>query len=334
MQNKRVSRSKRIFAMIVLFFAIIMTGFGGKIPVQAAGEAQVGVSSATAEKGDTVTVNVSLSGNPGIWGIKVRINYDSDVLQLKAMSNGNVFPGDAAICNADKGVYVATAAGLSDVKADGTLFTAEFKVVDGAALSSYNISAVIEEANNVSGGNVSVSSGSGSVTVEKCVHSKSWVITKNPTADSEGEQQCVCSKCGEVFETQAIAATGYQDSEQPSDEPVNEPEAEVNEPVQEAAAQAAVYVQQPAVQAETEAATEAETAAETKTETQTKTATESKTEVTKTQKDTEADNTAAKKTKKSGSAVKVVATIVIIVLAAGLAAALYYFIIRRRHGRH
>ena len=212
MQDKRISESIRILAAIVLLFTLIMTILSGKIPVQAAG-AQVSVSSATAEKGDTVKVNVSLSGNPGLWAIKVKVAYDSSALQIKSMSSGGVFPASEAICNESKGVYVATASGLEDVTGNGTLFTVEFKVLDGAAASAYNVSASIEQAKNATGGNVSVSAGSGAVTVEKCIHSKSWVVTKAATCESAGEQQNKCSKCGEVFETKAIAATGHQHTE-------------------------------------------------------------------------------------------------------------------------
>ena len=212
MQDKRICESIRILAAIVLLFALIMTILSGKIPVQAAG-AQVSVSSATAEKGDTVKVNVSLSGNPGLWAIKVKVAYDSSALQIKSMSNGGVFPGSEVICNESKGVYVATASGFDDVTGNGTLFTVEFKVLDGASASAYNVSASIEQAKNATGSNVSVSGGSGAVTVEKCIHSKSWVVTKAATCESAGEQQNKCSKCGEVFETKAIAATGHQHTE-------------------------------------------------------------------------------------------------------------------------
>ena len=213
MQDKRICKGFRILtAIVMLFTMMIMTAVSGKIPVQAAG-AQVSVSSATVEKGDTVKVNVSLSGNPGLWAIKVKVAYDSSALQIKSMSNGGIFPGSEVICNESKGVYVATASGFDDVTGNGTLFTVEFKVLDGASASAYNVSASIEQAKNASGGNVSVSGGSGAVTVEKCIHSKSWVVTKAATCENTGEQQNKCSKCGEVFETKAIAATGHQHTE-------------------------------------------------------------------------------------------------------------------------
>lgn len=145
--------------------------------------------------------------------MKVKVAYDSSALQIKSMSNGGIFPGSEVICNESKGVYVATASGFDDVTGNGTLFTVEFKVLDGASASAYNVSASIEQAKNATGGNVSVSGGSGAVTVEKCIHSKSWVVTKAATCESAGEQQNKCSKCGEVFETKAIAATGHQHTE-------------------------------------------------------------------------------------------------------------------------
>ena len=178
MQERKTCERIRIIAVIGLIFVLIMTIAGGKTRVQAAGAA-LSVSSVSAEKGGTVTVNVSLSNNPGIYGIKVKAEYDSSALQLKSMSNGNVFPASEAICNEAKGVYVANSSDFNNVTGNGTLFTLEFKVL---------------------------------VTVEKCIHNKK-TQTVAATCETEGETKVVCTKCGEVFETNKIPATGHKNTE-------------------------------------------------------------------------------------------------------------------------
>ena len=65
MQERKNCERIRIIAVIGMIFVLIMTIAGGKTRVQAAGAA-LSVSSVSAEKGGTVTVNVSLSNNPGI----------------------------------------------------------------------------------------------------------------------------------------------------------------------------------------------------------------------------------------------------------------------------
>ena len=211
MQERKTCERIRIIAVIGLIFVLIMTIAGGKTRVQAAGAA-LSVSSVSAEKGGTVTVNVSLSNNPGIYGIKVKTEYDSSALQLKSMSNGNVFPVSEAICNEAKGVYVANSSDFNNVTGNGTLFTLEFKVLDGADAASCNVSVKLEKAQNVDGGKIDVSGGSGKVTVEKCIHNKK-TQTVAATCETEGETKVVCTKCGEVFETNKIPATGHKNTE-------------------------------------------------------------------------------------------------------------------------
>ena len=194
-----------------MIFVLIMTIAGGKTRVQAAGAA-LSVSSVSAEKGGTVMVNVSLSNNPGIYGIKVKTEYDSSALQLKSMSNGNVFPVSEAICNEAKGVYVANSSDFNNVTGNGILFTLEFKVLDGADAASCNVSVKLEKAQNVDGGKIDVSGGSGKVTVEKCIHNKK-TQTIAATCETEGETKVVCTKCGEVFEKNKIPATGHKNTE-------------------------------------------------------------------------------------------------------------------------
>lgn len=211
MQERKTCERIRIIAVIGLIFVLIMTIASGKTRVQAAGAA-LSVSSVSAEKGGTVMVNVSLSNNPGIYGIKVKAEYDSSVLQLKSMSNGNVFPVSEAICNEAKGVYVANSSDFNNVTGNGTLFTLEFKVLDGADAASCNVSVKLEKAQNVDGGKIDVSGGSGKVTVEKCIHNKK-TQTVAATCETEGETKVVCTKCGEVFETNKIPATGHKNTE-------------------------------------------------------------------------------------------------------------------------
>lgn len=211
MQERKNCERIRIITVIGMIFVLIMTIAGGKTRVQAAGAA-LSVSSVSAEKGGTVTVNVSLSNNPGIYGIKVKTEYDSSALQLKSMSNGNVFPVSEAICNEAKGVYVANSSDFNNVTGNGILFTLEFKVLDGADAASCNVSVKLEKAQNVDGGKIDVSGGSGKVTVEKCIHNKK-TQTIAATCETEGETKVVCTKCGEVFEKNKIPATGHKNTE-------------------------------------------------------------------------------------------------------------------------
>ena len=78
--------------------------------------------------------------------------------------------------------------------------------------ASCNVSVKLEKAQNVDGGKIDVSGGSGKVTVEKCIHNKK-TQTVAATCETEGETKVVCTKCGEVFETNKIPATGHKNTE-------------------------------------------------------------------------------------------------------------------------
>ena len=90
--------------------------------------------------GDTVTLDVSIAGNPGFAGYKFKVNYDASKLTLAEIVNGT-FEGGMFQPNLDKNTVVY--ANTTDLKGDGTLFTLKFTVKEdcsnGAAVEIENI---------------------------------------------------------------------------------------------------------------------------------------------------------------------------------------------------
>lgn len=370
MQERRNCERIRILAVIGLIFVLITAIAGGKTTVKAAG-ASVGVSSVSAEKGETVKVNVTLSNNPGLYGIKVKVDYNSSALQLKSMSNGNVFPASEALCNIPKGIYVASASGYDNITANGTLFTLEFNVIDGADTSSYDISATVEKAQSTDS-NVSVSDGSGKVTVEKCIHNKQWKVTKEASCETKGEQANVCTKCGESFETKEIPATGHKNTElrnQTAATTTSEGYTgdtyckDCGKKISSGKAIAKLTAEKKTETKKTESTvTDTKSKADSKTANNTKSAekkkteektseiatekvteseiaaeTESESEITeateKTEKPDKKADTKNPVVKKSGGASKALAVVIVIVGIGAIAAVIYFFIIRKKPGR-
>jgi len=87
-----------LLAMVMLVLSIA-TPFGGAIDAYAAGKqtAKISVSSVKAKAGDTVSVDVSLSNNPGIIALRIAVDFDTDKLQLLEAANGTVFEKKAAV---------------------------------------------------------------------------------------------------------------------------------------------------------------------------------------------------------------------------------------------
>lgn len=164
-----------------------------------------------AEAGDTVTVQFTVTGNPGFATYGAKIEYDDSALKLESIEAGALsatgfFQGTAAT---GKVGYANTA----NVTGDGVLFTATFTVKEDAVPGTYAVTAVLDEAStaNIDGEFVAFEIIGGEVVVEapECEHQwGEWVETKAPTCTEVGEETRTCSVCGET-ETREVAAAGH-----------------------------------------------------------------------------------------------------------------------------
>jgi hypothetical protein len=158
-----------LLAMLLLAFPFSLVS----ATAFAAGNATVTVES-TAEPvkpGDTFTVPVNITGNPGFAGVVLTFAYDSAALELASFdSRGALFDG-GALENAPKdtiGFFGVTI----DRTGDGTLFKASFKVKPTAAEGDYELSVSIVDDKpsnfvNAESKPVPVAFAAGTVTVSK-----------------------------------------------------------------------------------------------------------------------------------------------------------------------
>lgn len=159
---------KTVIAVITLACVFLSSS---PVMVNAAAKTSVTASSCMAERGAAASVTVSLKGNPGIWGLKLRIRYDHSALTLKSVAAGKVFSMDEMVMSdkrsRDPYVIVASGNTLKNKTKDGTLVTLNFAAKSKAAYKAYPVTVEVAEAVNVSGKTVSISAKSGSVTVKK-----------------------------------------------------------------------------------------------------------------------------------------------------------------------
>lgn len=96
--------------------------------------------SADAKPGDTVTVPVKFTKNPGIWGAQLSIVYDSKNLSVSACTNGEILD-DFNYHDDQSGVLrvLITNSELENTKKDGLLCNLIFTVKDGAAAGDYEL---------------------------------------------------------------------------------------------------------------------------------------------------------------------------------------------------
>ncbi len=208
----------RLIKFIVFCSLFCLIASIGAISSFAEGGPKIKVVSAMAEKDSSVAVAVDLEGNPGIWGLKLRISYDDSVLTLKSVDAGTVFTADELIMSESLGkkpyVIVASSNQLKNKTENGTVVTLNFEVSREAEYSAYSVEVEVAQANNIDSEDVAVESENGRVTVIECVHSeKEWITTETAGCETQGEEVLTCKKCKDTFETRAINATGHVNTE-------------------------------------------------------------------------------------------------------------------------
>lgn len=168
-----------------------------------AGTIDVSVSASKTELkvGDEITLTVSVSNPGSLQGITVGLRVPSQ-LEYVSYTNGGVI-GTAEFSGVRYDGFP-----MSPTNASGVLFTATYKVkeaVSGAvAFSAYVVEAYDGDLNEIATG------GGGSVSMRlKCATHQFEETRKEATCTEDGSISKVCSVCGEVGETEVLAALGH-----------------------------------------------------------------------------------------------------------------------------
>ena len=108
-----------VFTMCITAAVAVDTGSGS------AAKITVDTVKKSVKVGDTVTLNVSIAGNPGFAGYKFKVNYDANKLTLEDVVKGTFVDGLFTSYPAKNSVAFAN---TTDSLGDGTLFTLKFTV--------------------------------------------------------------------------------------------------------------------------------------------------------------------------------------------------------------
>lgn len=95
------------------------------------GEPTVTAGEVSGSAGDTVTVPVKFTGNPGAMGFFLEFKYDNEKLEYVSFEKGNLIT-DCEVADS-KGTLKMVSVEDNDVKKDGTLINIKFKIKDGAS---------------------------------------------------------------------------------------------------------------------------------------------------------------------------------------------------------
>lgn len=190
-----MKRFRKALLVFFLLIGLLITVFGDR-NADAAGRATVSASSATADYGENVTVNLSLSGNPGIEELTLQVSFDTDALEYVSHAEGGVMNLVIFSVRGGKCTFVLR----GDDTSNGTLGSLTFKVKNGVERKDYAIGVSISNVSGLGGEDVSVSGTSGSVKVA-CKHALTEVRGKeDATTQKEGYTGDVyCKNCASLL---------------------------------------------------------------------------------------------------------------------------------------
>ena len=125
---------KKLFCACLAVIMIVLTSFVG---IFAEDDTTLTVSSNSASVGQTVELDVALSGNSGISFATLAPEYDEDSLELVGVKyNTDKFPGEERF----DGTYARWKSDVKDNKENGLFFTLTFKILDTAATGKSEVS--------------------------------------------------------------------------------------------------------------------------------------------------------------------------------------------------
>lgn len=155
-------KTLRILFQILLCGVLLIAA----LPFTAAaeGSAAVSVGSASGKAGDTVTVDVKLTNNPGVIAMNLGVDFDSNKLELVSVNNTGVLNGYSSPSEYGGSHYTLNwedGLATTNNNGTGTVATLTFKLKDDCDTASVRVSGVGHDADV---NTVSVSGGSGTIT--------------------------------------------------------------------------------------------------------------------------------------------------------------------------
>ena len=110
--------------LVILLFAALAA-----VPAAAEGMPTICADgSAEAERGDQVTITISLKNNPGICAFSLSVVYDDTRLALLSLDHAKINGNELWTVNGANATWVS----FEDTTFDGVILTAKFKVLDNA----------------------------------------------------------------------------------------------------------------------------------------------------------------------------------------------------------
>lgn len=135
---------KRILSIVLMLSMALTLSLGSIGCIAYAETPAVSIGTVEGYAGDTVSVNISIFGNPGIASMDFFVGYDSSKLELSKITTGNVLEKEEYFTSeklSDTPYYIGwiNSRVSNNSKKNGTLATLTFKIKSGVATGKYDI---------------------------------------------------------------------------------------------------------------------------------------------------------------------------------------------------
>lgn len=181
---------KKLLVTILSVFVIVSSFSFASL---AEGTTKISVDDITASTG-TVYVPVKISNNQGLWGMVVDVEFDTSVFEVQeVLNNGEVFKtSDLMIGPSDfnqgyvRIVVTSTSVSQNNIN-NGTICILKLNVPSNASLDTYKFTVKCDDACNVNGTDISITTASGSVTLKEGVKNTVDTSTKEAEVIAKAE---------------------------------------------------------------------------------------------------------------------------------------------------
>ncbi len=194
----------------VLTVLLVVTMLLSAIPVFANGNPSFVVESVTAKAGETIDVTISVVNNPGIASIKLKVNYDTNLILNSVTYNTAIGGMSMQPQKLNSPVTLNWFNGIADTNGDWVFATLSFTVADTATVGTCPITVTYEADNvyNIAEENITFEIENGGVAIECSHEAKTEVPSKSADCVNSGNNlYYICDSCGQAFKTDGVTKT-------------------------------------------------------------------------------------------------------------------------------
>lgn len=223
-----MKKNVKIFSAVMAFSLALSSGIFVK-EVSAANVINCEFSGAEEKQGETISLTFTSLDNPGTVGYQLELEYDRSVLEIQTKEveaeddDGNLYKEIVADIT-DYGMYkgftnanpegipiiISASDDLATVnnRESGKIFSVNFKIKEDAEPGTYAVKLTgnfIDR--NLNDVNMNLSK-EATIKVE-CAHKATHIETKEADCTNKGSKNTICDGCGQVVNTEEIAALGH-----------------------------------------------------------------------------------------------------------------------------